>query len=198
VTHLGKGERKVAFGGDSLLFHYGPRVQQLADEGQLAANTYFVSAGSCAPVPGVIQQDYFAHCANLPGILAELVRREGVQSVVLGASWSGYGGENVLIERDHRRLPLSTQEGKDNFYANLEAYVRLFQGQGAKVYLVLGPPVHSRFNPAAMVARSLYGVRIAPDAGDSVPVATLLARISHRCEHIGAPESAKVVVPQRL
>ena len=25
-----------------------------------------------------------------------------------------------------------------------------------------------------------------------------LARISHRCEHIGAPESAKVVVAQRL
>ena len=33
VTHIGEGERKVALSGDSLLFHYGPRVQQLADEG---------------------------------------------------------------------------------------------------------------------------------------------------------------------
>ena len=33
VTHIGKGERKLALSGDSLLFHYGPRVQQLADEG---------------------------------------------------------------------------------------------------------------------------------------------------------------------
>ena len=33
TTHLGEGERKVAFSGDSVLFHYGPRVQQLAENG---------------------------------------------------------------------------------------------------------------------------------------------------------------------
>lgn len=193
VTHLGAGERKVAFGGDSLLFHYGPRVQQLADEGQLAANTYFVSAGSCAPVPGVIQRDNFAHCANLPGLLAELVRRENVQSVVLGASWSGYSGDNVLIEREDRRLPLNTTEGQDAFYANLEDYIRMFQGQGAKVYLVLGPPVHKRFNPAEMVVRGLTGFRIAPDAGDAVPIdmlranhAAFDAKLRIVAEHTGA------------
>jgi len=93
VAHLGKGERKVALGGDSLLFQYGPRVQELADEGNLVANTWFVTGGSCAPVPGVIQQDDFAHCANLSGILADLVQREKIQSVVLGASWAGYGGD---------------------------------------------------------------------------------------------------------
>ena len=193
VTHLGEGERKVAFGGDSLLFHYGPRVQQLADEGRLAANTYFVSAGSCAPVPGVIQQDYFAHCANLPGLLVDLVRRERVQSVVLGASWSGYSGSNVLIEREGRRLPLNTQEGQGALYANLEDYVRMFQGQGANVYLVLGPPVHNRFNPAEMVTRSLFGFRIAPDAGDELAIAMLRAshaafdaRLRVVAEHTGA------------
>jgi len=175
VAHLGQGARKVAFGGDSLLFHYGPRVQQLADEGQLAANTYFVSGGSCAPVPGVIQRDYFAHCANLPGLLADLVRREGVKSVVLGASWSGYSGDNVLIEREHKRLPLNTSEGSDAFYANLEDYVRMFQGQGASVYLVLGPPVHGRFDPAKMVTRHLFGFQIASDATDGVPTASLRA-----------------------
>ncbi len=90
VTHLGHGEHKVALGGDSLLFQYGPRVQQLADDGRLAASTYFVAGRKCAPVPGVIQQDKFAPCANLPGILFDLVQRENVQSVVLGASWLAY------------------------------------------------------------------------------------------------------------
>ncbi|HEY0938746.1 MAG TPA: acyltransferase, partial [Steroidobacter sp.] len=33
ITQIGRGERKVALAGDSLLFHYGPRVQQLADDG---------------------------------------------------------------------------------------------------------------------------------------------------------------------
>ena len=84
VAHLGKGGRKVGLNGDSLLFQYGPRVQQLATEGQLAANTYFVTGGSCAPVPGIIQRGDFAHCANMPGIFLDVVRRERVRSVVLG------------------------------------------------------------------------------------------------------------------
>jgi peptidoglycan/LPS O-acetylase OafA/YrhL len=175
VTHLGHGERKVALSGDSLLFHFGPRVQQLADQGQLAANTYFVTGPRCAPVPEVIQRDKFARCANLPDILVDLVRREKVQSVVLGAAWSGYGDAGMLIEREGRRLPLNTKEGMDAFYANLEDYVRLLQGQGAKVYLVLGVPVHDRFNPGEMVTRSLTGFRIAPDVETAVPIAGLRA-----------------------
>jgi peptidoglycan/LPS O-acetylase OafA/YrhL len=175
VTHLGHGDRKVALSGDSQLFHYGPRVQQLADEGQLAANTYFVTGPRCAPVPGVIQRDKFARCANLPGILIDLVRREKVQSVVLGAAWAGYSEEGMLIEREGSRVPLNTTEGMDAFYANLEDYVRLLQGQGANVYLVLGVPTHHRFNPGEMVTRSLTGFRIAPDVEKAIPTAGLRA-----------------------
>ena len=114
--------------------------------------------------------------ANLPGILVDLVQREKVQSVVLGAAWSGYSNEGMLIEREGRRLPLNTKEGMDAFYANLEDYVRLLQGQGAKVYLVLGVPFHDRFNPSEMVTRSLTGFRIAPDVEKAVPTAGLQAR----------------------
>ena len=193
VAHLGHGERKVALSGDSQLFHYGPRVQQLADEGQLAANTYFVTGPRCPPVPGVIQRDKFARCANLPGILVDLVQREKVQSVVLGAAWAGYSDEGMLIEREGRRLPLNTKEGMDAFYANLEDYVRLLQGQGAKVYLVLGVPFHERFNPGKMVTRSLTGFRIAPDVEKAVPIAelqavhaTVNAKLRAVGEHTGA------------
>jgi len=173
VAHLGHGGRKVALSGDSLLFHYGPRVQQLADEGRLAANTYFVTGPRCPPVPGVIQRDRFARCVNLPGILVDLVRREKVQSVVLGAVWAAFS--DVLIEREGRVVQLDTKEGIDAFYANLEDYVRVLQRLGAKVYLVLGVPIHNRFNPAEMVSRSLTGFRIAPDAEKAVPIAELQA-----------------------
>ncbi|MDA9538521.1 hypothetical protein ACM41_20610 [Bradyrhizobium sp. CCBAU 21362] len=176
VAHLGKGDRKVAFGGDSLLFQYGPRVQQLIDTGQLAANTYFVTGGSCAPVPGVIQQDDFAHCANLPGILIDQVRREKIQSVVLGASWAGYGGANMRIERGGERLSLDGEDGKDAFYANLEDYVQQLQSLNAEVYLVLGAPVHhTRFNPTEMIKRNITSFKIASDVGEGVPIAELRA-----------------------
>jgi len=126
-------------------------------------------------VPGVIQRDKFARCANLPGILVDLVQREKVQSVVLGGAWVNYSGEGMLIEREGKRLPLNTKEGMDAFYANLEDYVRLLQGQGAKVYLVLEVPAHHRFNPGEMVTRSLTGFRIAPDVEQAVPIAGLQA-----------------------
>ena len=145
VAHLGHGERKVAFSGDSVLFHYAPRVPQLADEGQLAANTYFVTGPRCPPVPGVIQRDKFARCAKLPGLLVDLLQREKIQSVVLGAIWAGYSDEGTLIEREGRRLLLNTKEGVDAFYANLEDYVRLLQGRGSQ----------SLFGPGSALSRAL-------------------------------------------
>lgn len=198
VTHLGHGERKVALSGDSLLFHYGPRVQQLADEGQLVANTYFVTGPRCPPVPGVIQRDKFAGCASLPGILADLVQREKVQSVVLGAAWSGYSEEGMMIEREGRRLPLNTKVGMDGFYANLEDYVRLLQGQGAKVYLVLGMPFHHRLNPGNMVARSLTGFRITPDIEKAIPITELQATraiVNAKLRSVGEHTGATLLDP---
>ena len=173
ISHLGHGDRKVALAGDSMLQHYGPRVQHLADEGKLAANTYFVTLPSCAPVPRLIDS---SRCYILPGLLAELVRREKIQTVVLGASWIGYSGEKQSVERNRSRSPLDTTEGKDAFYANLEDYVRELQGEGAKVYLVLGVPgPDRRFNPSDMVTRSLTGFQIAPEFDKALPVAGLRA-----------------------
>lgn len=175
VSHLGHGDRKVVLAGDSLIQHYGPRVQQLADEGRLAANTYFVTLPSCAPAPGF---DNSSRCFVLPNLLVDLVRRENVQSVVLGAAWGGYSSKTQLVEREGQRLPLDTSEGKNAFYANLEDYVRKLQGYGAKVYLVLGVPgSQSRFDPREMVTRSLTGFRIAPDFDKPVSVAEL--RVVH-------------------
>jgi hypothetical protein len=50
LAHLGRPPaRKVALSGDSILFHYGPHVQQLADDDQLAADVFFVTGPSRLP-----------------------------------------------------------------------------------------------------------------------------------------------------
>jgi peptidoglycan/LPS O-acetylase OafA/YrhL len=197
TTHLGEGERKVAFSGDSVVFHYGPRVQQLADERQLSSNTYFVTGPRCAPVPGLIQRDKFAACANLPNILADLIKRERVSSVVLGAAWAGYG-EEMQMEVEGRRIPLNTTEGMDAFFASLEGYIRLLQGEGAKVYLVLRVPDHQRFNPSGMLTRSLSGFRVGPDVEKAVPIEELKAAhasIDARLQSIGERTGATLLDP---
>ncbi|MGM5033541.1 acyltransferase family protein [Tardiphaga sp. 803_E3_N1_3] len=177
VAHIGKGDRKVAFSGDSMMFQYGPRVQRLFDGGALSANTYFVVGGSCPPVPGAIHSsDWLADCSNMPEILSRLVKREGIQSVVLGAGWAGYGGDRLLIDRAGKLSPLGTNNILDAFYANLEDYVRLLQAQGAEVHIVLGAPTDpQRFSPREMVIRSPFGFQINPNVEQTVQVADLRA-----------------------
>lgn len=171
ISHLGHGTRKVALAGDSLLQHYGPRVQELADRGRLAANVYFVTLPSCVPISGF---DNSSRCPLLPGILMDLVRREHVQSVVIGAFWPAYNAANRWIERNGKRLSLDTTEGRNDLYANLEDDVRKLQAEGAKVYLVLGlPGPHPRFNPSEMVTRNLTGFRIAPDFDGGISIKQL-------------------------
>ena len=47
VAQIGQGARKVALAGSSTMFHYGPRLQQLADEGRLAVRAYLVTGPAC-------------------------------------------------------------------------------------------------------------------------------------------------------
>ena len=96
------------------------------------------------------------------------MRRETIKTVVLGASWNGYGSK--IVERNGQSFQISQREGADAFYANLEEYVSRLQELGAKVYLVLPVPNHRRFDPATMVTRSMFGFDVAPDV--TIPVET--------------------------
>jgi SGNH domain (fused to AT3 domains) len=173
VAQIGQGARKVALAGNSTMFHYGPRLQQLADEGRLAVRAYFVTGPACPLVPGVIARDEFAHCADVANRLSELVQREKVQTVVLGPHY--WPRKNAFIEREGKSIPLDGgEEGRRAFYANLEDYVRELK-LNATVYLVLGAPRSPGLNPQRMVTRGVTGIRVDPNAQKSVPIADLRA-----------------------
>ncbi|WP_166301150.1 acyltransferase family protein [Bradyrhizobium sp. 2S1] len=198
VARLGARERKIALSGDSLLFHYGPRAQQLLEDSRLAVSAFFVTGPRCPPVPGVVQEDKFSACSDLTAKLLEVVRREKVRSVVLGAAWSGYSAEGMSIKRDGTRLSLTTGEGQDAFYASLEEFVRELQSEGAAIYLVLGLPTHEAFAPRNMVARGITGFRIAPNVDATIRVSDLkgvLARSDARLRAIGSRTGAALLDP---
>ena len=174
VSQIGDGERKVALAGNSAMFQYGPRLQQIADEGRLAVNAYFVTGPGCAVTPGIIDRNEFVRCANVTNRLTELVRRERVQSVVLGPRYGP--AKDAFIERAGRSIPLEGEEGRRAFHANLEDYVRELQQMHATVYLVLGAPYSlTRLNPQRVVARSVAGFRVDSNVGEPVPTAELRA-----------------------
>ena len=174
VAQIGQGARKVALAGNSVMFHYGPRLQQLADERRLAVHAYFVTGPACPLVPGVIARDLYAYCNNVANRLSELVRREKVQTVVLSPDY--WPRKNAFIEREGKSIPLDGgEEGRRAFYANLEDYVRELK-LNATVYLVLGAPQSpTSLNPQRMVTRGITGIRVDPNAEKSVPIADLRA-----------------------
>jgi peptidoglycan/LPS O-acetylase OafA/YrhL len=174
VAQIGQGARKVALAGNSAMFHYVPRLQQLADEGRLAVRAYFVTGPACPLVPGVIARDEFANCANVANRLSELVQGEKVQTVVLGPHY--WPRKNAFIEREGKSIPLDGgEEGRRAFYANLEDYVRELK-LNATVYLVLGAPQSlTGLNPQRMVTRGVTGISVDPSAEKSVPIADLRA-----------------------
>jgi peptidoglycan/LPS O-acetylase OafA/YrhL len=175
VAQIGQGARKVALAGNSAMFHFGPRLQQLADEGRLGVRAYFVTGPACPLVPGVIAHDLYAYCNNVANRLSELVQREKVQTVVLGPHyWPRKTA--AFVEREGKSIPLDGgEEGRRAFYANLEDYVRELK-LNATVYLVLGAPASiTGLNPQRMVTRGVTGVRVDPNVENSVPIADLRA-----------------------
>lgn len=174
VAQIGQGAREVALAGNSAMFHYGPRLQQLADEGLLAVRAYFVTGPACPLVPGVIARDEFANCAHVANRLLELVQKEKVRTVVLGPHY--WPRKNAFIEREGKSIPLDGgDEGRRAFYANLEDYVRQLQ-LNATVYLVLGAPRSlTGLNPQRMVTRGVTGVRVETNVDNAVPIADLRA-----------------------
>jgi peptidoglycan/LPS O-acetylase OafA/YrhL len=160
VAEIGQGS-PILFTGDSVLYQYGPRVEQLYVEGRLHHAVYFVVGPSCAPFPGVVKTGVFANCNNMPSVAARVIAEKAIGTIVIGALWQGYFGG----------------DGTENaaLYAKLEVEVAKLRASGHKVYLVMPVPTSQRFDPMQMVSRSLTGFSVNPMIQAGVPVATLKA-----------------------
>jgi hypothetical protein len=75
ITEIGNGPETVVLTGDSLLFQFGPRVQNLYAHGLLHKHIVFVAGASCPAIPGIIRAGAYAPCREMPRIAAELIDR---------------------------------------------------------------------------------------------------------------------------
>jgi peptidoglycan/LPS O-acetylase OafA/YrhL len=159
--------------GDSLLFHYGPRAQTLANEGRLTHPVYFVTGPSCAPFPGTLRPAPFAHCRDLAAMVRDLMAREPIHTVILGAFWPGHFNPPAQVEIDGQATPLTTPEAQSAAYAHLEAEITRLRALGLRVVLLLTPPVHPGFDPRQMATRTWRGTTLSPTAQTPIPLAEL-------------------------
>lgn len=198
ISRIGSGRDRVLFTGDSVIYQYGPRVQQLLDEGRLQSTVYFVVGPSCAPVPDVMRDDDFAFCKNLISVATRLIDTKHIGTIVIGANWAGYQNSSIDIVRDGIRMEMSGGGAIAAFYANLQDEVARLVRTHHKVALVLDPVGNKVFNPQSMIRRSAVGFEINYDVVRGVPISALLAAVStvdRRLTKIAAATGAQILNP---
>jgi peptidoglycan/LPS O-acetylase OafA/YrhL len=200
VAEIGNGPRTVVFVGDSVIYHFGPRVEALLDRGSLSSSVLFVVGASCAPMRGIIKTGYFASCSEMPGVAHRVIEQTNADTVVLGAFWRDYASKGQAVERNGLRIEGGTPGAVDAAYANLEDDVRELIREHRKVFLVLAQAADERFDPKRMISRSLTGFRIDPQVSKGVPIPELLAssaKVNDRLRAIAARTGAGLIDPFR-
>ncbi|WP_158554846.1 acyltransferase family protein [Methylovirgula sp. 4M-Z18] len=173
VSKIGSGASKVLFVGDSVVYQYGPRVQELYDEGRLDKTVYFVVGRACAPVPDIKKPHPFEHCHRFLEILDKVMAENHIDTVVLGSLWALETDTGVLVRDGKKYVPVKGERGTSLFYEKLRDEVTELIKQKLKVYLILSPPTYQGFDPREMVRRSLLGVKINTDLIDGAKVSEL-------------------------
>jgi peptidoglycan/LPS O-acetylase OafA/YrhL len=155
IGELGDSGSAIMLTGDSMLFQWDARVEELLVEGKLRHRVYFVSGPSCRPFPGIAYAPAFTYCYNLPKVQARIIRQEHIRTIIIGARWpdtlDGALGSGVAAE--------------------VSGWVR----QGLGVYVILPVPRGTRFDPALMVRHGLTGFTVDRAMFSDVPLAGLPA-----------------------
>lgn len=198
IAEIGNGPAGVLLSGDSLLFQFGPRIQQLYTEGRLPGSVVFIAGPSCPAIPGILRQGMFAACKEMPGIIAKTLSERPIGTIVLGGNWDVYAGAGNEVERHGKRVPTGTQPGADYVWANLEDEVANWVMTGHKVFMILPTPADDRFAPGSMLIRSYFSVQVDPAAMAGVPNDQLAARnqeIVRRLREIATRTGASLLDP---
>jgi peptidoglycan/LPS O-acetylase OafA/YrhL len=132
---------KILFLGDSNVEQYYPRVDKLlTDYPAGTKGVIFVTQHNCLPIASVSAVKS-PKCAAVVETAFSLARDPSIDSVVIGASWSGY----PVLRDPHK---------SEAAYRALEDIVRKFQEGGRRVYLILPMPHGGEFDPSHLVRRS--------------------------------------------
>ena len=119
-------------------------------------------------------------------------------TVILGAFWPGYLGPHIRVETPTGPIPVDSPAAIDAVFAHLEAEIARLRAAGLRVVLLLPPPVHPRFDPSRMVARTWHGAAVAPDITTPIPLADATAAgaaVVPRLRAIAARQGAEIRDP---
>lgn len=158
-------ERKslTLFIGDSHVAQYAERAYQVADRDPKLNGSIFAVGGGCPPIRNVFTDDRTRRSCwrNRDEGLA-LARDPRVTNVVLGASWYWYFDDSYdsgYYYLRGARVALRTQLGRSLALNELRDEIVELKRSGKHVYLLVGDPIETDFDPHVYFDRF---ARVAP------------------------------------
>ena len=175
----GRAPGQTVLLGDSLMQHYGPRVEQLARGPERLPGVIFATSGGCPPIRNTLPASPLRSglCSNATDAAYALANSAATDTVVIGAAWYGYftpAQHDVVYDDGITRAAFPDADAHALAYATLEADIAALRRKGKRVFLLLQPPGGAAFDPRSMVTGSrLTGLHpVAPlpqfDLKDSV------------------------------
>lgn len=159
----GHTESLTVFIGDSLIEQYGPRIEALAANSELAiGSAIFATGGGCVPIPDVVALPIFRFpsCRKRIEAAFSLARHSDVTSVVIGAGWYDYFSPHQrnleFYDGLGHRFTFPDRQAVDGAYGALEVQMSALIQAGKRVYLILPPPMGTLFDPRSMYTGSRF------------------------------------------
>jgi peptidoglycan/LPS O-acetylase OafA/YrhL len=182
----------VLFVGDSNMEQYAPRMVALLDGDRAGHRTaLFLTAGGCAPIPGV-SQARLPGCRDFPARVLAAVAEFRPAVVVVAAHWWGYFGSEAYR---FGALAMREPAAEAAALAAFGGFLRDIAAGGARVAVVLNIPAGAAMDPRAAVARHWLDFAVVPQSLARARIEAEHGALDRRIEAVARAAGAEVIDP---
>lgn len=153
----GIGSESILFMGDSNMQQYAPRISKiLAEHPHLSKKVVFATKPGCPPISNTQSRKQPLKCMHFVESVLSYAADPQVTTVVIGAQWLGYlGDDSYAYKEGQYSYLLSQPNGIEKAYVALDMMVKELRANHKKVFIVLNIPIGPAFDPANMTQRHL-------------------------------------------
>jgi hypothetical protein len=182
----------VLFVGDSNMEQYAPRmVALLAGDPAGHRPALFLTAGGCAPVPGVWQPK-LPGCRAYPAQVLAAVEAFRPATVVVAAYWWGYFGSEAYRFGE---LAMRDPAAEAAALAAFGGFLRDIAARGARVAVVLNIPAGAAMDPRASVVRHRLDFAVVPQSLPRGRIEAEHGALDRRIAAVARAAGAEVIDP---
>jgi len=199
---LGDAKETVAFFGDSNMYQYAPRINEIFIKNpHLKKSAIFAALGNLCPLPDIGDYGHGERFSGHKSFRDAFLRysfNEDVKEIVISGAWFSYfNGSSFYYLKDGQQYGLYTKEGLDKALEAFKNMIKTWVLRGKKVYIVLAMPSGTGYDSRTMFTRNLLGNWGYTTSGISLKEwGETSKRINNILREVASSAGASIISPQ--